>query len=383
MTPRSVLGSARLAGQPILQAQSDERLVDLARAGYEPAFEAIVRRYRRPLRRHCARILGEERAEDAVQRTFVSAYESMKQSEAALALRPWLYRIAHNTALNALRDRGARHEELSEYEDGIGRPDQVFERRQRFRDVIAAVQGLPALQRDAMVLRELEGRSYEEIASELGVSGGSVRQALHRARTKLRSASSAITPAVLLTHLAQARGQAKPLAERVAEALATTTAGGAATKLCATALVGGAVLGGAAATHEHRPVPPTKPRSAIRVPAPHRPAPVVIAAAVEPKVVRQASAQARPSPVPDVARRAPSRRNDAPDDEQERPTPEPDTNAEEEGRSSPEGGDQGQEEIALGESDGSGSTEDAWSDLEERDAGDHEDAPEPEPRDSE
>jgi RNA polymerase sigma factor (sigma-70 family) len=207
MTPRSLLAPARLAGQPILHTQSDGRLVDLVRAGYEPAFEAIVARYRRPLQRHCARLLSDDRAEDAVQQAFVSAYDATRRCGAALNLRPWLYRIAYNTALNALRDRGLRHEELDERINGVERPEQTLERREGLRDVVAAVQALPKRQRDAIVLRELDGRSYDEIAVELGVTGGAVRQLLNRARGSLRAGASAVTPTGLLTRIPWSSGE--------------------------------------------------------------------------------------------------------------------------------------------------------------------------------
>ena len=68
MAPKSLLAPARLAGRPVLRSQSDARLVDLVRAGSEPAFEAIVARYRGPLLRYCRRIVPEPRAEDVVPR---------------------------------------------------------------------------------------------------------------------------------------------------------------------------------------------------------------------------------------------------------------------------------------------------------------------------
>jgi RNA polymerase sigma factor (sigma-70 family) len=247
LTPRALLAPARLAGQPILRTQTDERLVDLVRAGYEPAFEAVVARYRRPLMRYCSRILAEGRAEDVVQQTFVKAYDAMKSGDADLNLRAWLYRIAHNTALNALRDRALHHEELSDQYDGVERPDQAVERRQGVRELLAAVQALPHRQRDALVLRELEGRSYEEIATELGVTGGAVRQLLHRARTTVRTAATAVTPVGLLIRLPLAAG-ADSVGGRVAEVGAGAGAGAMAAKLGATMLATGALVGGIAAT---------------------------------------------------------------------------------------------------------------------------------------
>ena len=248
MTPKSLIAPARLARRPVLATQSDARLVDLVRAGYEPAFEAIVTRYRGALLRYAERFLPRERAEDAVQQSFVSAYEAILRDESALNLRPWLYRITHNTSLNALRDRGLRHDQLDERIDGVERPDQALERTQGLRDVVAAVKALPERQRDAIVLRELEGRSYEEIASELGVTGGSVRQLLNRARNTLRAGATAVTPVGLLLRIPWA-APTEPAATRVAELCGAAGAGAGAitAKVCATALVTAAAVGGVAA----------------------------------------------------------------------------------------------------------------------------------------
>ena len=245
MTPRALFHPARLARRPVLSTQSDERLVDLVRAGSDPAFETIVERYRRPLMRYVSRILPPERAEDAVQQSFVKAFEAMRRDSAALQLRPWLYRIAHNNALNSLRDRGLRHAELDERLDGVERPDQALERAQGLRELVVAVQALPERQRDAILLRELEGRSYEEIAESLGVTDGAVRQLLNRARNSLRAAAAAVVPWPLLSRVA-AGESAEPVAVRVAEAFGVSAAGAVAAKVCATALVTGAVIGGAA-----------------------------------------------------------------------------------------------------------------------------------------
>jgi RNA polymerase sigma factor (sigma-70 family) len=244
MTPRALFHPARLARRPVLSTQSDERLVDLVRAGSDPAFEAIVERYRRALMRYVSRLLPPERAEDVVQQAFVKAYEAMHRGTAELNLRPWLYRIAHNGAVNALRDRALGHAQLDERMDGVERPEQALERTMGLRELVLAVQALPERQRSAILLRELEGRSYGEIAAELGVTDGAVRQLLNRARNSLRGAAAALVPMPLVTRLASG-DSTEPIAARVAEL--TGAGGGAlAIKLCATALVTSAVVGGAA-----------------------------------------------------------------------------------------------------------------------------------------
>ena len=211
---------------PLLRSQSDERLIDLVRAGNDAAFEAIVARYRRPLLRHCARMLSAERAEDVIQQAFLRALRAMRADERPLDLRPWLYTIAHNAALNALRDRTVPSDTLEEEIDGVERPEQAFERREGLREVVAAVGALPERQRDALVLRELEGRSYEEIAVKLGVSDGAVRLLLNRARNTLRAGVTAVTPYGLLAGIPA--GAETPLAGRIAELTAAGAGAGAA-----------------------------------------------------------------------------------------------------------------------------------------------------------
>jgi RNA polymerase sigma factor (sigma-70 family) len=238
MTPHYLLKPARLAGSSLLATQSDDRLVDLVRAGSEPAFDAIVSRYRGPLLRYCGALLGAERAEDAVQQALVNAYKAMQRDDKKLILKPWLYRIAHNSSLNALRDGGPKHEALEDEHATVEQPHEVHERRERLAEVLAAVQTLPVRQRDAIVLREVEGRSYEEIAAALGTGAGSVRALINRARGSLRMAMTAVTPIGLLLRL--------PSAADVTAGAAGAGAGAIATKVAATALVTGAVAGGVA-----------------------------------------------------------------------------------------------------------------------------------------
>ena len=241
MTPRHLLEPARLAGGALLKTQSDARLVDLTRAGNDRAFEAIVARYKGVLVRYCTRILPDGRAEDAVQQVFVNAYRALHGDTTPLALRSWLFGIAHNVSLNLLRQRGADHEPL-EMHPGAEEPAHVtHERRERLREVLAAVAALPPGQRDAILLRELEGRGHEDIARELGVTGGAARQLISRARDGVRRAAAAVFPMPLLMRLTADTAPA-PTVERLAE---LTAVGGGVTvsKVVATAAIGGTLHG--------------------------------------------------------------------------------------------------------------------------------------------
>ena len=86
----------------VLQLQSDARLVSLAREDAPGAFEAIVDRYRGPLVRHCTRLVGRDHAEDVVQQAFMKTYVFLRDDDRELLLRPWLYRVSRNLALNTL-----------------------------------------------------------------------------------------------------------------------------------------------------------------------------------------------------------------------------------------------------------------------------------------
>jgi RNA polymerase sigma factor (sigma-70 family) len=232
----------------MLRTQSDARLVDLVRAGHSSAFEAIVQRYQKPLLGYCSRLLPASRAEDAVQQTFLKAYQAMVSGDAELTLRPWLYRIAHNASLNLLRQNGWSHEALHENMDGVTRPDQALELRERLRATVAAVQALPERQRDAVLLREIEGLSYEEIALALGVGDGAVRQLLHRARATLRAGLTAVTPLGLLERVTAAlAGSGGGPTVRVADVAAGAGLGAGAVKVGAAVLATGAIATGVVA----------------------------------------------------------------------------------------------------------------------------------------
>src|SRR3954447_19689736 len=103
---------ARLAGSAVLAMQSDERLVKLARSGHERAFDAIVERYRKPLVRYCGRILPESRCEDAVPQALINAHAALTASDDSVQLKPWLFAITRNAALNMLRQNGWTYDQI-------------------------------------------------------------------------------------------------------------------------------------------------------------------------------------------------------------------------------------------------------------------------------
>jgi RNA polymerase sigma factor (sigma-70 family) len=249
MQPRLLKHPARLAGASLLRLQDDNRLVALAREGHDPAFAAIVDRYGPQLERYCARLLGPGRAEDAVQQAFVNAHAAMKTSDQELALKPWLYRIAHNASLNILRAAKGDGEALDQDRAGATQTADVVELRERLRETLAAIQALPAPQRDALLLRELEGRSHEEIALALGVTAGGARQHLHRARVSLRAAASAITPYPVLSRILTAAAADGRGADLVSGAGMGVSAG--AVKAAAGVLAAGAIAGGAMSVQDH------------------------------------------------------------------------------------------------------------------------------------
>ena len=212
----------------LLRTQSDARLAALARrdgpageVGARRAFEAIVERYRRPLHRYCRRMLPESRAEDVVQQAFLKAWSSLQEGVEVRDLKPWLYRITHNAALDALKKAGYDYEELTEVLQSPGTPDADFERRVVMRETLAGVAGLPERQREALLRTAVEGQSREQVAHDLGLTDGAVRQLVHRARTTLRAAATAITPLPLVQWMAGVGGgDGAPVAQRVGELVA-------------------------------------------------------------------------------------------------------------------------------------------------------------------
>ena len=173
-------------------------MVRRAREGDDGAFEEIVRRYRAPLIRYSARHVGRDHAEDVTQHALTRAALHLRDDPRPIHLRAWLYRVAHNAAINMRARKDWGHEELSNDIDGVPQPPDVAAQRGEVRKVVSDLDRLPERQRTALLLSVFEGLGYDEIAARLDTSPNSVRALLSRARAQLRKAAAALAPLPLL-----------------------------------------------------------------------------------------------------------------------------------------------------------------------------------------
>jgi len=179
---------------PLLKLQGDAKLIAMARSGNAGAFETIVDRYQARLLGFCRQMLGStEDAEDVLQEVFVNAYRAMLADEREINLRPWLYRIARNRCLNHLRKPTADAQESMDMVPVVEAAStaEKVSNREEFRQLLDDVGKLPETQRTALLLREMDAMSYEEIAATMETSVPSVKSLLVRARISLAEASQA------------------------------------------------------------------------------------------------------------------------------------------------------------------------------------------------
>lgn len=170
----------------------DRVLVYAARAGDVEAFAELVRRYQAAVYRVALRMLGSAAdAEDAAQEAFVQAWRGLGRFRGDSAVSTWLYRIVTNRCLNALAARRPTEPLDFEVPSPGGDPAGIAEQHERFGAVAGTVAALPGEQRAALVLRDFEGLSYEEIAQVLGVSLAAVKGRVHRARLAVLKEASA------------------------------------------------------------------------------------------------------------------------------------------------------------------------------------------------
>lgn len=189
-----------------LDAASDHELLAAIRDGDEFAFQELVRRYRNPITNFVYRMLDDyERSVELAQETFIRVYTSASRYQASYSFSTYIYRIASNLAISELRQRKRRRlvPLLSHFTDDNGEQmeldipdanqlqDDTIIEAERKRAVAKAISSLPPKYRVAVVLRDIEGLSYEDIARTLKLSEGTVKSRINRARNLLKDKLSA------------------------------------------------------------------------------------------------------------------------------------------------------------------------------------------------
>ncbi len=166
----------------------------LIRRGQHGAFEALVHRYQPRLLAFCRHMLGsQEDAEDVLQEVFAASFNAIRADDRPINARPWLYRIARNRCLNHLRrPRATGQDSMDIFErDGGTTTADTVHKREEFRHIVADVGELPETQRTALLLREIDALSYDQIAEAMDTTIPSVKSLLVRARVALAEAAEA------------------------------------------------------------------------------------------------------------------------------------------------------------------------------------------------
>ena len=182
-----------------LHAQDDADVVESFLQGEERAFQELVERYQARLLNFVVRTIGDrERGEDLVQEVFIRVYRHLHRFDRSKKFSTWIYTIASNLAKNELRNRSRNplvlfqsltsnwdddHRPL-QFEDSSMRPDDLYRRRHLQQLVERAAEELPPHHREVFILREVDGKSYEEIAEITGTQLGTVKSRLNRARNR-------------------------------------------------------------------------------------------------------------------------------------------------------------------------------------------------------
>jgi RNA polymerase sigma-70 factor (ECF subfamily) len=189
------------ATSPTIQkfaAVGDCELVTRAIAGRDDSFEELVRRYQRPLVSYVYRMTGNyESALDLTQEVFIKVYGSLARYRPEYKFSTWIYRIAHNTAIDHLRRHSTREQELEvatpegdtyekPYASSAPTPEENSVRAERRAEIEDVIGSLPASYRELIVLRHAHDLSYDEIAEVTGLPLGTVKNRIFRAREAMR-----------------------------------------------------------------------------------------------------------------------------------------------------------------------------------------------------
>ena len=185
-TPRLPIFAQRRRSR-LLTLETDERLVALTRRGHEAAFEVLVERYEQRLvvfARNMVR--SAEDARDLVQEVFASAHNAMLRDDRPIHVKAWLYKITRNRCLNHLRrPQPVGVDSMDVFEDTVASAADTAGAREDLEQLVSDVQELPETQKTALVLREMEALSYEQIADVMDKTVPAVKSLLVRARVAL------------------------------------------------------------------------------------------------------------------------------------------------------------------------------------------------------
>lgn len=180
-----------------MRGADERKLIESFVSGDERAFDRLVARYRDNIFTLCYRILGDyDEADECAQEAFIKMYRGLASFRMESALSTWLYRIAVNVCKNRMAALASRRRHVAECarradeagcrEGSSFEPSRIFESQERYRLINAAVSTLPERERLFVVLKDMEGKTYEEIEDITGVKEGTVKSTLARARKKLR-----------------------------------------------------------------------------------------------------------------------------------------------------------------------------------------------------
>ncbi len=176
---------------------SDRELVSTAVTGVEGSFEELVRRYQRPISAYVYRMVGDyEAALDLTQEIFMKVYGSLARYRSEFKFSTWIYKIAHNAAIDHLRRNSSREQSIvkgsegDQYElpveSGKLSPELESEKKERRLEIETVVRSLPAAYRELIILRHSQDLTYEEIVEVTGLPLGTVKNRLFRAREMMR-----------------------------------------------------------------------------------------------------------------------------------------------------------------------------------------------------
>jgi RNA polymerase sigma factor (sigma-70 family) len=189
-------GLARVPlGPPLLKLRSDDQLLALFRSGSEDAFRAIYDRYRQRLFAYVRQMLcagPRQDAEDVLQDVFVRAYGALRADGREVNVRAWLYRVAHNRCIDHLRRPTPPAADLFDLSrKPLHDPIEEAQRREDLSRLVADIGRLPEQQRSALLMREIDGMAYADLAAALDVTVPAVKSLLVRARIGLVGAAEA------------------------------------------------------------------------------------------------------------------------------------------------------------------------------------------------